>query len=166
MIFFRLVSFFLRLNIEILGALLKNATFVKDYDYVIGVLEYAMNENVRPSPKFYEVLSTFKYYHSKSRKLDEQEEHRRKYNQFYAVYKKWSKQMGLEGLTKEEAIKLLDTHPWRQLKEAEGDGIELLKNERTRRFWKKQHTLKKLTPNHLNHLQSGTIETIENSQKK
>lgn len=143
---------------------MKNATFVKDYDYVIDVLEYARNENIRPSLKFFENLNTFKYYHSKSRKNESYDEEQLKYNQFHAVYKKWSIQMGLEGLTKNEAIKLLDTHPWKQLKEAEGDGIEMLKNERTRRFWKKQHTLKKLTPNHLNHLQSESIKAIEHRQ--
>lgn len=150
---------------EILGALLKNAAFINDYDYVIDVVEYSMNENIRPSTRFYEILSKFKYFHSKSRKLEPNEEEDAKYKRFYAVYNKWSQQMGLQGLRREEAINLLETHPWRQLKEAEGDGIEMLKNERTRRFWKKQHTLKKLTPHHLNNLQSKNVKTIENPQK-
>lgn len=153
------------MNIEILGALLKNASCAKDYDYVIDILEYAMNENIRPSSKFYDILISFKYGHSKARKLEPNEEEHVKYNEFFVVYQKWSKQMGLQGLTKEEAMKLLDAHPWRQLKEAEGDGIEVLKNERARRFWKKQHTLKKLTPNHLSHLQSEQIKSIGNSPK-
>lgn len=144
---------------------MKNAAYLKDYDYVIDVLEYAMVENVRPSTKFYEILSSFKYFYSKSRKQEPNEEEHTKYNAFFAVYKKWTKQMGLQGLTKEEAIKLLDVHPWKQLKEPEGDGIEALKNERTRRFWKKQHTLKKLTPNQVNHLQSDNFKAIENSKK-
>lgn len=153
------------MNIEILGALLKNANYVKDYDYVIDVLEYAINENVRPSVKFYEILISFKYFYSKSRKQEPNDEEHTKYNAFYAVYKKWTKQMGLQGLTKEEAIKLLNVHPWKQLLEEEGDGIEILKNERTRRYWKKQHTLKKLTPKHLKHLESENFIAIENVQK-
>lgn len=153
------------MNIEILGALLKNATFINDHEYVVDVLEYAMDENVRPSVKFYEILDAFKYSRSRLLKQEPSEEEQIKCKAFFNVYNKWMNQMGLKGLTKEEAIKLLNVHPWKQLKEAEGDGIEILKNERTRRQWKQQHTLKVLTQNRLNGFQNRNLETIENMDK-
>lgn len=140
---------------------MKNAQFAGDYAYVIDILEYAMNENIRPSTKFYEILSSFKHSCDISLKNNPNEDEQITFDGFFTVYKKWKKQMGLKGLKKVEALELLNVHPWKQLKEAEGDGIENLKNERTRRYWKKQHTLKILSPNRLNHLQSEKLENIE-----
>lgn len=153
----------LRLNNEILGALLKNASFIKDYEYVIDVLKYAMNEDIKPSSKFNEILSKFKNsrFHSLQSNDDDQEQI--KYNAFYTVYKKWQEQMGLDGLkSRDEATKLLRVHPWKQLKEGEGEGIEPVKNMKTRRYWKVQHALVKLTPARFDRLQGQNTEKLEN----
>lgn len=144
---------------------MKNATYVKDNEFVIDVLKYAIDEKVRPSSKFYEILCAYKNWRSKLLKQESSEQNQLKWNEFYAVYKKWTNQMGLQGVPKEEAIKLLEVHPWKQLKEAEGDGIEILKNERTRRYWKRQHTLKTLNPTWLNHLPNENVKTIETTDK-
>lgn len=159
------MPFSLRINIEILGALLGNATFIFDYDYVIDVLDYAINEQLRPSSKFYQIVSLFNYECMKKLKSTPNEEEQRKFNAFVAIYKNWKKQFGLNGVQHEEIMKLLEVHPWKQLKEAEGDGIEMLKNERTRRLWKRQHALKVLTPNRLNKLRSENLKVIDNSPK-
>lgn len=152
------------MNNEILGALLKNAAYIKDYDYVIDVLEYTMNENIKPSLKFTQILSTFKNnrYHSLQKQDDDEE--LLKYNAFYKVYKNWKSQMELTGLSGDEVTKLLHIHPWGQLKEAEGKGIEGVKNIKTRRLWKRQRVLKKLNPTHIEKLQNESQTDSEKDQ--
>lgn len=147
------------MNNEILGALLKNAAYIKDYDYVIDVLEYAMNENIKPTSKFIEILSKFRtsrFYALQSNPNDPEHIENEK---FYAVYRKWRAQMGLAGLSRDDAIKAANVHPWKQLEEGEGDGIEIVKNKTTRRTWKIQRTLHKLTPTRIDRLQNENIET-------
>lgn len=75
-----------------------------------------------------------------------------RFHRFYKVYKEWKTQMELNGLTTEEISKQLNVHPWKQLKEVEQLGIEMVKNQKTRRYWKKQHLLKKLKPSRLERL--------------
>lgn len=153
---------FYRLNNEILGALLKNASYIKDYDYVIDVLEYAMSENIKPSLRFTQILSTFKNIRYYSMQKQDDDDELCKYNAFYKVYKTWKSQMELTGLSPDEVSKLLKVHPWGQIKEAEREGIEGTKNIKTRRLWKRQSVLKKLNPTHIKQLQS---ESQTNSEK-
>lgn len=165
------IFFLHRCNIQILGALIGSATSHYDYDYVIDVLDYTMNENIKPNEIIYKMLSKFKndrYY--SLQKVDSDEE-QIKFNRFYTKYKQWKTQMELNGLSSDEAFKLLRVHPWRQLKETEGDGIEIVKNKKTRRMWKRQHSIFKLTSSRLeridNNHQSHTnktdqTDTIEN----
>lgn len=131
---------------------MRNAIYINDYDYVIDVLDYAKDNDIKPSLKFAEMLAEFKNrcYHRIQRSQNEEE--LTQFNRFYKVYKKWKTQMGLAGLSPDDVDKLLNIHPWKQLKEAEGTGIEPLKNSRIRRLWKKQHALIKLTPARLERL--------------
>ncbi|XP_031621039.1 pentatricopeptide repeat-containing protein 1, mitochondrial-like [Contarinia nasturtii] len=159
-----------RFNNEILGALLKNATYNNDYDYVIDVLEYVMHENIKPSIRFYEMLAKFKNARYNSLQQIDDDEKLIKYNRFYVKYKSWKSQMGLSGLSTDEVVKLLRSHPWKQLKQAEGEGIEAVKNKKTRRIWKRQHTVAKLTSNRLermhNNHQSDTDKKDTTKQTK
>lgn len=113
--------------------------------------------------KFYDILSTFKYFRVKALQEEPNKAEQITCNALVAISKRWKKQMGLYGVAHEEIIKSLNVHPWKQLKEAENDGIEILKNERTRRLWKRQHTLKTLTANRLNNLQSDHLKIIDYS---
>lgn len=150
------------MNNEILGALLKNAAYIKDYDYVIDVLKYAMSENIKPSLRFAQILSIFKNHRYYSLQKQDNDEELLKYNAFYTVYKTWKSQMELTGLSADEVTKLLNVHPWKQIKEAQGVGIEGEKNIYTRRLWKRQRVLKKLNPTHIKQL---TSESQMNSEK-
>lgn len=144
--FINIFTKFYRLNNEILGALLRKATYSKDYDYVIDILEYAMSENLKPSYRFAEALGIFKNTRYYALQKQDSEEELIKYKAFYKVYKEWKSQMELTGLSADDVKKLLHVHPWKQLKEGEGEGIEDIKNIKTRRLWKRQMVLKKLTP--------------------
>lgn len=143
---------YFRLNNEILGALMRNAAYIKDFDYAIDVLNYAMDENIKPSFKFTEIVSKFSAYQYRTVQENNNAQDLERFHRFYKVYKEWKTQMELNGLTTEEISKRLNVHPWKQLKEGEQLGIEMVKNQKTRRYWKKQHLLKKLKPSRLERL--------------
>lgn len=44
---------------EILGALLKNASYLKDCDFVMEVMKILKEEDIKPSEKFLKQLDTF-----------------------------------------------------------------------------------------------------------
>lgn len=140
---------------------MKNAIHKSDYDYTIDVLDYAKDNDIKPSAKFAEMLSEFK--NKRYRRLQKQphEQELTKFNQFYKVYKKWKTQMGLVNLSPDDVDKLLNIHPWKQIKEPEGTGIEDVKNSKIRRLWKRQHTLEKLTPSRLERLSKKSETTTK-----
>lgn len=157
------LNFLCRLNIIILGALLNNAIYIKDYDFVIDILEYSITERLKPSNKFMEVLNEFeKSCYFKLRNRDENDEEYIKFKGFYKVYKKWKVHNNLVGCSGDDISKALNVHPWKQIKEGEGEGLEYVKNSNIRRYWKKQHALVKLTPTRLKNLQNPK----ENIDKK
>lgn len=138
---------------------MRNAAYNKDCEYCIDLLNYAMNEGIKPSSRFVQIMSKFKNSQFYAMKMDGKEEAKAKYSQFYRVYKRWQEQMELLGLSLDEATKLLNVHPWKQLKESPGEGIEILKNKRTRRYWKRQHTLERLNPSRLKRLDMNSTTT-------
>lgn len=131
---------------------MKNAAYIKDSDYAIDVLKYAMAENIKPSFKFTEIVSKFSVSQYRTVQENKNAQDLERFHRFYKVYKEWKTQMELNGLTTEEISKQLNVHPWKQLKEGEQLGIEMVKNQKTRRYWKKQHLLKKLKPSRLERL--------------
>lgn len=144
---------------------MKNATYTQDYKYVTDILEHTMSEDIKPSFKFTEMLNRFSVSRYRSLQQENNEQELAKYNRFYRVYKAWKTQMGLDGLSKDEISAQLNVHPWKQLKEADSDGIEIVKNKRTRRYWKRQHILKKLKPSCLENLSKSSADTTENTQE-
>lgn len=143
---------------------MRKATHIKDYDYVVDVLQYAMNEDIKPSLRFTEIVGEFKNSRYAAIQQHKKEEELQKFNAFYGVFRKWKTQMNLLGLSGDEIKKLLHVHPWKQLKEAEGEGIEPVKNIYTRRIWKKQMVVKKLNPKCIDaiHKQKEKISEKEN----
>lgn len=139
------IYLFSRVNIEILGALLKNACYAKDYAYVIDILTITIEENIQPSEKFLQIISNFKRsrYNALQNKpnADEQVE----FNQFYRTYLKFKEAIGFTG-SYDDFVKTLREHPWKQFKESQVDGAEILKNSYIQRLWKKRHVIQKVTP--------------------
>lgn len=131
---------------------MKNAAYIKDFDYAIDILKYAMTEDIKPSFKFTEIVSKFSASQYRTVQENNNAQDLERFRRFYKIYKEWKTQMELNGLTTEEISKRLNVHPWKQLKEGEQLGIEMVKNQKTRRYWKKQHLLKKLKPSRLERL--------------
>lgn len=63
--------------------------------------------------------------------------------EFSIAYSQWKQKMGFAKLKTKEILKLLQENPWNQFKEEESVGLEPLKNVKTRKFWKRAHTLVK-----------------------
>lgn len=154
--------------------MLRIAIHVNDYDYVIDVLKYAMDENIKPSCKFAEMLRKFKSYRYNELQMKPNETAQLEFNRFYGIYKKWKQQMDLDGLRADDVTKLLNVNPWKQIKEGDIEGLEPVKNKITRRTWKLQHSLKKLSANKIEHLhgkesekaKEPTTDTADGTEKK
>lgn len=139
--------FIFRINIEILGAMLKNACYLKDYDYVLEVLHACQTNKLKPSPKFIDIVYTFNkitFQTIRNPKMTTKHDKNEVFR-FSREFKKWQKDMNLDGLDKEAAIKATTEHPWKQFKEAQPDGEETTKNLKKRLSSKKKHSIRKLT---------------------
>lgn len=148
-----------------MGALLRNATYIKDYDFVIDILEYAINERLKPSLKFMEFFNEFdKSQYFKLRNRDDNDEEYLKFKRFYKVYKNWKVHNDLVGLSGDGFSRALRVHPWKQIKEGEGEGLEPVKNMKVRRYWKRQHTVEKLNPTRLKNLQEPKVTNDVNDK--
>lgn len=135
-----------RINVEIAGALLKNACYVRDYDYVLEVLNLCKVHGVKLSPQFVDCVYKFDgQSYSRSHHQNPTEHDRKEFYRFSRKFKQWLKDMNLKGLDQEAAIKQVKEHPWKQFKEAQLDGEEPLKNTRKQKWEKKKHFIHKLT---------------------
>lgn len=136
----------------ILGSMLKNACYLRNYDYALEILHNVEKENLKLSGKFLKIIDEFnrvQFLSLRSKKCTKRDQN--EYFRFSREYKHWKKNMqiedGVDGMKK--AIKLADVHPWKQFKEQQSDGIENVKNIKKFRKSKTKHKLYKLTGNRL-----------------
>lgn len=126
--------------------MLKKACYMKDYDYVLEVLHICKTNHLKPSPRFLDIVYTFNenaFRYLSSRKLSKHD--RNEFFRFSREFREWQKEMNLQDMDKESAIKAVKEHPWKQFKEAQPDGEEDIKNTRKQTFKKKRHSIHKLT---------------------
>lgn len=95
-----------RVNTEILGELLNNACFQNDCDYIIGIMETVVKENINPSSMFLELLDSFynrtsKQISNKTNKINDID-----FQRYCLYYKTWIKQVEPE----------IVPHPYHQFK--------------------------------------------------
>lgn len=64
---------------------------------------------------------------------------------FSRDFRRWQKDMNLEGLKKLDAMKSVKENPWKQFKEAQPAGEEEAKNTRKQKLYKKRKGVQKLT---------------------
>lgn len=134
------------MNIHILGALLKNACHANSYPYISDILYMLIDKGIKPSKEFLTIIDT---YHGKtlSRFIRKRnflpEKQTTAFFQFSREYKRWQKRTGLYGLQLDEAVKMIQEHPWKQFKESQPEGEENVKNSKKMHLRKKGHLLHK-----------------------
>lgn len=139
----------IKMNIQILGAMLKTGCVKKNFRYVIDVLNLIKSERLKPSVKMIETLEIFVKSCNHLKKKDNRklpENFRRDYNAFKLRLDRWKDEMGLKDLELEEAKKLLKEAPWEQFQSVQADGYEEAKGQKLQRASKYKRYIGKVRP--------------------
>lgn len=117
----------IKMNMQILGAMLKTACIKKNFEYVIDVLNIIKGLSLKPSEKMLDTLNFFVKTCNKQKKLDVKKtgvNFRNDYNNFKQRLETWKEEMGLVDLELDEAKKILKEAPWEQFQQTQAEGYE------------------------------------------
>lgn len=140
------------MNMQILGAMLNQGCYRLDFPYIIEILNITKNERLKPNKQFLTHLHEFNQKCYKLKKMNHKdvrsETFQAGFEKFKSKYRKWREFMGLD--TKlDDAVKIVEEHPWEQFQTAEATGMEDVKNPKLRREKKLSRHIKRLTPKKL-----------------
>ncbi|KAI8426487.1 hypothetical protein MSG28_005303 [Choristoneura fumiferana] len=137
----------LKVNIEILGTLLKNGTVDNQFEYITYIMNYVKDENLKPNGMFIKHLESF---NKKCTKIIERsaKSHNKclpgfmkSFKKFSDKYNKWLKEIDIDATLAEE-------HPWKQFQEPypetmQHQGITI---KEPKKFYKRDRTFIKYKP--------------------
>lgn len=140
-----------RMNMPILGAMLKQGCLQWNFPYVISIMDITMNEKIPPNAQF--ITHLHKFYKKttgllkdKDPRIQNEREFSRGIFEFKVKMEEFNAQYDLVDRNLEESLKRIRVHPYQQFKEDQPEGFEKVKNEK-RRFYKKY--TRKLAPDDL-----------------
>uniref|UniRef100_A0A6E8VNZ1 PROP1-like PPR domain-containing protein n=1 Tax=Anopheles coluzzii TaxID=1518534 RepID=A0A6E8VNZ1_ANOCL len=140
-----------RMNIQILGAMLRQGCAKQNFRYVTEILQIVRRERLKPNEPFLRHLEEFgrvcekrdREYDAKPRKRG-RDEFKQEYNRYRMQLDAWREHMGLQGLALDQALGIVREHPWEQFKEPQAEGYEAVKNPKLRHKRKKQHSIRRV----------------------
>ncbi|XP_058054642.1 pentatricopeptide repeat-containing protein 1, mitochondrial [Anopheles bellator] len=140
-----------RVNIQILGAMLRQGCARRNFRYITEILNIVKRERLMPNEQFLRHLEEFtkvcekqdREYDSKPNKKD-REEFKTEYNRYRIHLEAWREHKGLHGLALNQALGIVRSHPWAQFKEPQAAGYEEVKNPKLRHKKKKLHYIQKI----------------------
>lgn len=137
-----------RMNMPILGAMVKQGCLQWNFQYVISIMDLVMREEIKPNAAFLTHLHKFyKKTTGMVRDRDPRIENEREFSkgifEFKVKMEAFNAQYDLVDRNLEESLKRIRIHPYQQFKENQPEGYEKVKNEK-RRFHKKY--TRKLAP--------------------
>lgn len=141
-----------KMNMQILGAMLKSGCVKKNFDYIIEVLYIIKDLRLKPSEKALETLSIFLKSCNKFKKKDWQyasKDFRLEFNTFKVKLSNWKNEMGLEDMELEEVKKNLKEAPWEQFQTTQAEGFEKPKAEKLRNVKKNKRYIGKIKDENL-----------------
>uniref|UniRef100_A0A182WHN6 PROP1-like PPR domain-containing protein n=1 Tax=Anopheles minimus TaxID=112268 RepID=A0A182WHN6_9DIPT len=140
-----------RMNIQILGAMLRQGCARNNFRYVTEVLNIVKRERLKPNEPFLRHLEEFgKVCEKRDRDYDAKprakgrDTFKMEYNRYRMHLDAWREHMGLQGLALDQALGIVRDHPWEQFKQPQPDGFEAVKNPKLRHKRKKQHSIRKV----------------------
>ncbi|XP_049298048.1 pentatricopeptide repeat-containing protein 1, mitochondrial [Anopheles funestus] len=140
-----------RINIQILGAMLRQGCARHNFRYVTEVLNIVKRERLKPNEPFLRHLEEFgKVCEKRDRDYDAKprqkgrDEFKMEYNRYRMHMDAWREHMGLQGLALDQALGIVREHPWEQFKQPQPDGFEAVKNPKLRHKRKKHHSIRKV----------------------
>lgn len=136
----------IRMNMPILGAMVKQGCYKKSFGYILDMLRIIKQFRMKPSEQLMETLDIFIKSCNYEKKKDSKNltpKFRENVKRFKADYQKWKDDMGLGNVEKIEDIKtVLKEKPWDQFQEAQPEGFEDPKNQVMQRRKKLAHHIK------------------------
>lgn len=152
-----------RMNIQILGAMLKQGCYHQNFEYILEIMKIVKDERIKPNEQFLMHLHNFQlncirliknsvrfwhnnYINSKwilikfillQHKNRENHEFKIDFADFQIKLKKWQSFMGFSDVKLDEAVKIVREHPWEQFQYSQHHGLEPEKNEKQRHKKKK-----------------------------
>ncbi|KAL4715875.1 hypothetical protein ACJJTC_014607 [Scirpophaga incertulas] len=124
----------LKINIEILGTLLKHGVVQTNFDYIIYVLEVTREEKVKINQQFFEHLQKFNKICADRRMYKEGNKEAKPYIQYKNYYNNWLNEVDITNVVESE-------HPWKQYKESYPDTVQrqniIIKEPK--KFYKPKH---------------------------
>lgn len=137
----------IKMNIKILGAMLKAGCVKKNFNYIMEVLHIIKDLKLKPSDRIIEMLAIFVKSCNRFKKRDWKiatKEFRHDFNIFKQKLSSWQNSMGLADLEFEEAKKLLKDAPWEQFQTVQAEGFEDTKGLKQQRLKKTKRYLGKI----------------------
>lgn len=139
------------MNVQILGAMVRQGCVQKEFPYLCELLQIALDENIRPNNFFLRHLDNFytrcaraidarvKDNYSSYKNLEiiipfqhpwsKTKSFKKEHMQFCDKYRTFQEEFGIAGLKLEDAIEKLKERPYQQYKEPDIGAVEPLKNE-------------------------------------
>ncbi|KAH8365803.1 hypothetical protein KR093_004600 [Drosophila rubida] len=138
----------IRINIAILGAMLRQGCARKSFDYVNEILQLTLEEGIKPNEPFLRHLHNF--HRGCARAIDARHPStktivfKKGHSRFCDKYRIFYEEHGLSGLKLEDAVNKLNEKPYAQYKEASVAGIEPSKHDKVKRKTKVRRYIKKI----------------------
>lgn len=137
----------LKVNIEILGTLIKHGTFTSNFSYVSYIMDVVQEEGLQVNEMFLRHLENF---NEKCLKIIEKgcnngqsnpQRFQQAYKSFSNKYTNWLKELNVKETLKEE-------HPWDQFREPYPETVQRqnIKIKEPKRFFKRKHKLRRYIP--------------------
>lgn len=134
------------MNMPILGAMVKQGCFRKNFAYILDILRIIKQFKMKPSIQLMETLETFIKSCNYEKKKDSKNlspNFRENVKKFKENFQKWKVDMGIGNIEKIEDVQtVLKEKPWDQFQEAQPEGYEEPKNQQIQRRRKLAHHIK------------------------
>ncbi len=138
----------IKMNMPILGAMVKQGCCTKNFFYVLDILTIIKNFKIKPSEELMETLDRFIVSCNMLRKKDSKHappNFRKNLKLFKERFQQWKDDVGIGNLKQSEEVKkALAEKPWDQFQEAQRTGYEDPKNQKMQRKRKLQFSIKKI----------------------
>lgn len=136
----------IKMNMPILGAMVKQGCCTRDYEYIMDILEIVKKFKLKPNDQMIETLDRFVVGCNAAKKKDNKNlppNFRKHVKIFKERLQKWKEDMGIGHLPETEDVKkVLKEKPWAQFQEAQATGYEEPKNQKMQMKKKVQHHIK------------------------
>lgn len=138
----------IRMNIAILGAMLRQGCAQKSFAYVNEIMQLSLEGNIKPNEAFLRHLHNF--HRGCARAIDARHPStktaafKKGHSKFCDKYRIFYEEQGLTGLKLEDAINKLKERPYAQYQEPSVTGMEPTKHEEVKRKTKDRKYIKKI----------------------